>query len=203
MRRTVRAAATVALLTATTASVGCDGPAPDAGPPTTAPTSPAELSPGPLRLPSRAPGDRCPTTAPKPWSGPGEATQVLGPGPVYPVADYFRDGAVLRLREDDRQPDGTYRKKVRWIATGYTGPVLVRAARIDAPGSATVAFSYTGGPRDGGHYAVLTNPDSDLPGTTTVDGPGCYAYQVDGTTFSLTIVFRAAPEAPSSAGSGR
>jgi hypothetical protein len=118
---------------------------------------------------------------------------VLGPGPLYPVADYFRDG-VLQLRDDDRQPDGTYEKKVRWIAAGYSGPVLVRAGRIDGPGTASAAFAYTGGPRDGGHYAVLTHPDSDLPATTTVSGPGCYAYQVDGTTFSVTIVFRAALE---------
>lgn len=119
---------------------------------------------------------------------------MLGPGPVYPVAYYFDVGTTLRLHADDREPDGTYVKKVRWIGVGYTGPVLVRAARIDGPGSASAKFSYTGEPRDGGHYAELTNPESDLPATTTVGGPGCYAYQVDGTTFSVTIVFRAAPE---------
>ncbi|MFY1573465.1 hypothetical protein ACN26Z_01055 [Verrucosispora sp. WMMD703] len=37
----------------------------------------------------------------------------------------------------------------------------------------------------------MTSQESDLPGVTTVDGPGCYAYQVDGSTFSVTVVFRA------------
>ncbi|MFG2004893.1 hypothetical protein ACGFNU_37680 [Spirillospora sp. NPDC048911] len=120
------------------------------------------------------------------------ATAVLGDGPVYPVADYFTNGTVLALRAQDRQPDGSYVKKVRWIAAGYRGPVLVRAARIDAEGTASSRFSYRGTQRDGGHYAVLDSPTSDLPGTTTVSGPGCYAIQVDGTSFTTTIVFRAA-----------
>jgi hypothetical protein len=119
---------------------------------------------------------------------------VLGDGPVYPVADYFRDGAVLKLRADDREPDGSYVKKVRWIAADYTGPVLLRAARIDAPGTASARFSYLGEERDGGYYAVLIHSASDLPATTTVGGPGCYAYQVDGTSFTTTIVFRAEHE---------
>jgi hypothetical protein len=42
-------------------------------------------------------------------------------------------------------------------------PVRVRAARIDGPGTAAASFAYTGGPRDGGHYAVLTHPDSAAP----------------------------------------
>lgn len=116
---------------------------------------------------------------------------MLGDGPLYPVADYFRDGAVLQLRADERGPDGSYEKKVRWLGAGYAGPVLLRAGRIDGPGTASARFSYTGHERDGGHYAELTDPDNDLPATTTVSGPGCYAYQVDGATFSETIVFRA------------
>lgn len=33
----------------------------------------------------------------------------------------------------------------------------------------------------------------DRPSTTRVRAPGCYAYQVDGTTFSSVIVFGAKP----------
>ena len=77
------------------------------------------------------------------------------------------------------------------IGTGYTGPVLVRTARIDGPGTATMRFSYWGETGDGGYYADLPTDNSDLPATTKVGGPGCYAYQVDGSTFSTTIVFRA------------
>lgn len=163
-------------------------PSPSPSPPTTAAVELAR----PLRLPSVPAGAACPVTEPRPWSGHGSTETVLGDGPLYPVAYYFEPGTVLRLRADDREPDGSYAKKVRWIGAGYTGPVLVRAARIDGPGSASVEFSYTGQRRDGGHYAELTLPDSDLPAATTVSGPGCYAYQVDGTTFTITIVFRAA-----------
>jgi hypothetical protein len=117
---------------------------------------------------------------------------VLGDGPLYPVADYFGGGAILELRPEDRTPSGSYDKKVRWLGVDYTGPVLVRAGRIDAgPGTASAMFAYTGSARGGGHYAELSNAVSDLPGVTTVSGPGCYAYQIDGTTFSKTIVFRA------------
>jgi hypothetical protein len=116
---------------------------------------------------------------------------VLGDGPLYPIADYFRDGAVLGLRSDDRRPDGQYEKKVRWLGVDYTGPVLLRADRIDGPGTASAQFAYFGDRRDDGYYAELTQAENDMPATTTVSGPGCYAYQVDGTTFSETIVFRA------------
>jgi hypothetical protein len=116
---------------------------------------------------------------------------VLGAGPLYPVADYFKDGTTLDLRDEDREPDGSYSKKVRWIGAGYTGPVLVRTRRIDAQGTASVRFSDWGEARDGGYYADLPSPNTDLPAITTVSGPGCYAYQVDGSTFSTTIVFRA------------
>lgn len=97
---------------------------------------------------------------------------MLGDGPLYPIADYFGGDAVLELRDDEREPDGSYEKKVRWLGAGYAGPVLLRAARIDGPGAASARFSYVGNSRDGGHYAVLTNAESDLPATTTVDGPG-------------------------------
>ncbi|WBB93222.1 hypothetical protein [Verrucosispora sp. WMMC514] len=171
----------------------CDDPSPDAAPVSPAPaaTSAGWTAP-PLQLPTVGPGDPCPVTEPRPWSDSDLAHRVLGPGPLYPVADYFPDGA-LQLRDEDREPDGTYTKKVRWVGSGYTGPVLVRAARIDAPGSAGVRFSYTGESRDDGYYAVLSQPDSDLPATTTVSGPGCYAYQVDGASFGVTVVFRAVP----------
>ncbi|MEV2241764.1 hypothetical protein [Micromonospora sp. NPDC049891] len=171
----------------------CDGTPPEAAPVSPAPAAPsADWTAPPLRLPTTGPGDACPVTEPRPWSDSDQAHRVLGPGPLYPVADYFADGA-LQLRDEDREQDGTYTKKVRWIGSGYTGPVLVRAARIDAPGSATVKFSYTGESRDDAHHAVLSQPDSDLPATTTVSGPGCYAYQVDGVSFSVTVVFRAVP----------
>ncbi|WP_434742715.1 hypothetical protein [Micromonospora sp. SH-82] len=192
MTRAVRALVVTVLLVTVAA---CDGTTDDTPSASSGPSSasPTPFVAPPLRLPAVPSGGGCPVTEPSPWPHPDQAGRVLGPGPLHPVADYFDDG-VLRLRDLDRRPDGTYTKKVRWIGSGYAGPVLVRAGRIDGPGRAGVEFSYLGEPRDGGHHAVLTRPDNDLPASTTVDGPGCYAYQVDGATFSVTVVFRAVAE---------
>jgi hypothetical protein len=187
MPHTIRTIAPAVLLMCAT---GCESSQPDLPEPPVPSASAAFVVP-PLRLPEVEAGAACPVTVARPWSGPGQAGRVLGDGPLYPIADYFRGETELELRPEDRQPDGTYEKKVRWIGAGYSGPVLVRAARIDAPGAAGATFSYVGEERDGGHYAELTRENNDLPATTTVAGPGCYAYQVDGTTFSRTIVFRA------------
>jgi hypothetical protein len=139
----------------------------------------------------QAAGGTCPTTTPHRWTGPGVATNVLGPGPLYPIADYFQAGATLGLSQEGRLPDGSYQNKVRWLGVGYTGPVLVQAARLDGPGTARAEFADFGERHPDGYFATLTVPENDLPAVTTVSGPGCYAYRVDGTTFSETIVFRA------------
>ena len=112
------------------------------------------------------------------------AAAQAAPPPQGPAGD-----AVLQLRPDDREPGGSYRVKVRWVGSGYAGPVLIRADRIDGTGTALAQFSYTGEARDGGYFATLTESENDIPATTLVSGPGCFAYQLDGTTFSETIVF--------------
>lgn len=84
-----------------------------------------------------------------------------------------------------------------WTAAGsYTGPVLIRGRQLG--GSGAVGFGEghvpydelqlraagTGAPRPpGGGRAWLS--------ITRVRSPGCYAYQIDGTSFSSVIVFRA------------
>ena len=154
MASVVRTTVVVVVLLGLTACEGAPS-VPPAPLPASASSSPAAFTPPPLRLPQVAPGAACPAAVPQVWSGPGEAGRVLGDGPLYPIADYFRDGVELELRPEDRQPDGTYEKKVRWIGAGYSGPVLVRAGRIDALGAASATFSYIGEERHGGHYAEL------------------------------------------------
>ncbi|MFI5954043.1 hypothetical protein [Cryptosporangium sp. NPDC051539] len=154
------------------------------------------LSPVPaLRLPTVAKGAPCPMTAEHALRSSltnDDGVGVLGRGPVAPVAYYFTGkGATLELRPDDKNPDGTYGKKVRWIGAGYAGPVLIRAARIDGTGTAFARLSEWAEKVDGGYSIVLTEKDNDMPATTTVSGPGCFAYQVDGTNFRDVIVFRA------------
>jgi hypothetical protein len=85
--------------------------------------------------------------------------------------------------------------QVTWTASGaYAGPVLIRGGEVGGGGMGfgEAATPYDelqlldageGAPRvpDGGR-AWLTD--------TRVQSSGCYAYQVDGTTFSEVIVFR-------------
>jgi hypothetical protein len=116
---------------------------------------------------------------------------ALGDGPVYPVG---LEGGVLAMVAHD----GNYLQKVLWIsAPSYQGPVLIRGTRLDASG--VVQFS-TGGsgptpefklPEPGSLSAGGQADWRDWPSYTTVPQLGCYAYQVDGTTFSSVIVFEA------------
>jgi hypothetical protein len=86
--------------------------------------------------------------------------------------------------------------QVTWIAAGtYTGPVLIRGGQIGggALGFGTGARPYDelqllgagrGAPRVAAHgRAWITY--------TRIPSAGCYAYQVDGTSFSEVVVFRA------------
>jgi hypothetical protein len=150
----------------------------------------------PLHIASIESGTACPVSKPNPgiWSrlAPG-----LGPGPVSPVG--LGEHAVLRYRSFDGSNWGG--QKVLWVAApDYDGPVLIRGGRLDGVGAA--GFNVNG---DGQPLAELQLPPGSEPGGTNRGGyrewpsytrvraPGCYAYQVDGTDFSYTIVFRAVP----------
>jgi hypothetical protein len=89
-------------------------------------------------------------------------------------------------------------QKVLWvIAPSYAGPVLIRAQQLDGPhallfddgvdGSSVTlqpSLRLMGGPGYG-------TPWPNWPTNTRVEASGCYAYQVDGLTFTYTIVFQA------------
>ncbi|TQS45181.1 hypothetical protein [Cryptosporangium phraense] len=169
-------------------------PAPPAPSPSASASASAQVPA--LHLPTVAQGAPCPMTgerAVKSSIAYDDGQKVLGRGPVAPIAYYFDGaGATLTLTPEDKNPDGTYSKKVRWLGVGYTGPLLVRAARIDGAGTAFAKLFDMAEHVAGGYRFVLTEKDNDFPATTMVSGPGCYAYQVDGTNFSDVIVFQAA-----------
>jgi hypothetical protein len=88
--------------------------------------------------------------------------------------------------------------RVTWVAaTSYLGPILIRGHQLGGPGA--VGFGEGRSPYD---ELQLLAPGSNAPSVpgqgrawlsfTRVRGPGCYAYQVDGSSFSTVIVFRAA-----------
>ena len=148
----------------------------------------------PLHLPALAPGGACPITS--------ERTVVAGlpalpgEGPLYPYATDAADGTAY-YRPSDAGPEGVL---VAWVAApDLRGPVLVRGRRLDEPGS--ISFGQAQSPEleispydvatplgTGGWVALET----DL---TVVHDPGCYAYQLDGPSFSTVIVFAAHPVA--------
>jgi len=163
----------------------------------------------PLHLPTLAPGTPCPTSQGHqvhPAFGP-----VLGDGPVYAGffggshSDYVH--GVVGYADAQSFGDGTSDwggVKVLWvIKPPYRGPVLIRGGQLD--GSSPMRFN--GGldePSDD-PLALLSelrltgaiDYDKPWPGWTTytrLQAPGCYAYQVDGLTFSYPIIFKAIAE---------
>jgi len=85
--------------------------------------------------------------------------------------------------------------KTDWLSLpGYQGPFIVRAAALDRPG--TVEFSFDTPPMavpmviPPGPTLNGTDGWRDVPGNTWLRTTGCYAWQVDGLTFSEVIVFR-------------
>jgi hypothetical protein len=147
----------------------------------------------PVRVPSLAPGEPCPTTPP---SGDlatltGQAGTAFGRGPVYPRipgntkrAEIFfdyppRPGSLFHGSQWSGQ-------KVMWIlARGFAGPALVRGRQLD--GRSEVRFERGLVPS----RSRQLRRSGDNPSLTRLRTPGCYAYQIDGLRFSYRVVFEA------------
>jgi hypothetical protein len=155
-----------------------------------------------LHLPSVAAGAPCPVTdggRPNP-----DVAIALGPGPAYPVLGYEGNRAppdpkaVVPLYREERR-GGAYWHKTLWaVDPKYDGPVLIRARGLDP--AQLVQFAEPSAAPGGSAELVgelefrreQTNSWRYGPSMTILPGPGCYAFQVDGTTFSEVIVFEAA-----------
>ena len=149
----------------------------------------------PLALPQIAPGTPCPVSKvdrsvdfARFRMGPG-----IGPGPAYPVGMLV---SVLPIAPPENFESRNWGgQKVLWVVhPRYRGPVLIRGRRLDGPD--LVRFERGDVPpaelrierttSDG-----VTDPGRGRPSFTRLRRPGCYGYQIDGTTFSRVIVFRA------------
>jgi hypothetical protein len=86
-------------------------------------------------------------------------------------------------------------QKTPWLVPiDYDGPVLVRGARVDRAGPVRFAKGY------GQHLTELRYASGENNGTSAghrflasaslFRTAGCYAFQVDGTSFSRVIVMR-------------
>ena len=184
---------------------GCSGHPSNSSPrPATTPaTAATALSPDewaalrsrPLKVEALRPGQDCPKAAvTNPTSFTGSA---LGSGPAYAV------GASGSLAAKELM-------KILWeVSPTYLGPLVIRGHRLDASGyllldaangnhsplpfqiittvggqdwrmNSELDFSAAGTPTGG--------PWRGWPSYTFAAAPGCYAWQIDGTSFSETIV---------------
>ncbi len=141
-----------------------------------------------LHVPTVDYGAPCPVSAPAPSVDFGRfgVGRGYGPGPAYPIG---LDGGTLHVVWGDLDVDARIWgvQKVLWfVHPRYRGPVLIRGHEIG--GTSVVRFERGRIPP-----AELRLPPGtrDRPSYTRIKQPGCYAYQIDGTTFSRTIVFRA------------
>jgi hypothetical protein len=152
----------------------------------------------PLHLPQLAPGAACPISAVDKrvaWSrvhifgGSG-----IGPGPVYPGLG--ASSGLLNIVKDTQYGGPWQGEKVFWyVAPSYRGRVLIRGRRIDGPG--WLGFNGTRVPKDElriePYYTVSWSGQPrysrGIPTGVRALTSGCYAAQMDGTTFSRVVVF--------------
>jgi hypothetical protein len=157
-------------------------------------SDPADLH-RPLHLPKLKPHQRCPLA---PAADPGTGRILNGRGPVYLIGVGAAPRGVVDISQSARDALGWRGQKTPWaIDRSYDGPLLVRGARIDGRGSLRFAYGY------GEHRRELSWPSGAdqgqpadprfrfLASLTLFRGAGCYAFQVDGTTFSEVVVVRA------------
>ncbi len=156
----------------------------------------------PLHVPSIAGDAPCPVSDPETridFSAAYGVGRGIGPGPVYPVHydPHGPDLNVVRLLFPP--PPGYFTEGSEWngwkhvwvVRSAYQGPVLIRGRQLD--GANDVRF---GGEIVPPAEHRLPAPPSQLDGQfrfertfSRVRAHGCYAYQLDGTTFSYLVVF--------------
>jgi hypothetical protein len=148
----------------------------------------------PLHIPHIAPGSRCPVTPAHRVSTNFSAAQ--GPGPVYPIGGFPTLTFIYPPQPDQFWYGSNWSgNKVLWIARpSYRGRVLIRGRQLDGNHDARFGSGLTpsremrlrsvGGSSPGGWQ--------NRASYTRLRAPGCYAWQVDGATFSRVIVFQAA-----------
>lgn len=153
----------------------------------------------PLTLPTVPMGAVCPKT-PSKAVNPDSGLFAAGNGPVYPAGLGVYSGVLYRACAVDTLQG----IRLDWFAEpGYSGPVLVRGEQID--GTRDVHFSPANpvSPSVGRGTAELQlTGKGDVPSPSgwrrwnmylETTAPGCYAFQIDGTSFSTVVVIEVSP----------
>jgi hypothetical protein len=152
----------------------------------------------PFHLPKVAAGARCPVSAvdPRvPWKrinvfgGTG-----IGRGPVYPGIG--SSGGLIFATRDEQSGGPWFGQKVFWyVLPSYRGPVLIRGRRLDGPqwvrfnGGKLPSAELHIAPGDGVSWDKQPPGSRGVPSGVRLSEKGCYAFQIDGTTFSRIVVF--------------
>jgi len=149
----------------------------------------------PLRFPRLRPGQACPTARGRPVNTAFFGGTALGTGPVRVViagAGDLRHGVAVLINPTSAPP--WLGLKTLWFSVpAYQGPFVIRAERLGRPGPvalgegpAVAPLVVPPGPTVNGGQGWRAAPDGLRART-----PGCYAWQVDGLTFSDVIIVQA------------
>ena len=149
----------------------------------------------PLHVPAVASGAACPVSKIDhrvAWSrlhifgGVG-----LGNGPVYPGLGR----GLLFATRDEQYGSRWFGTKVFWfVMPSYRGRVLIRGRRIDAPGRVGFNGAKTPNPElriepnDTVSWTGQPRWSRGVPSGVRILTKGCYAFQIDGTSFSRIVV---------------
>jgi hypothetical protein len=149
----------------------------------------------PLHLPVLTAGARCPVSPLDTriaWKRINTFGSGIGTGPVYPG---LGDRSGLLFASQSQYGGPWFSAKVFWyVRPIYRGPVLIRGARLD--GTETIGFNGAEVPRPelriepGQTVSWERQPRGSrgVPSDVRVTTPGCYGFQIDGTTFSVVVV---------------
>ncbi len=154
---------------------------------------PASLRRRPMRLPTVARGT-CPASTGAIVAHPGMAGVAIGKGLVTAIIGQSGDllhGIVDLARSNVA---GWYGLKTDWaISPHYSGWIIVRGKQLDGNGPVAALGDATVGA-----IVIPPGPTSNTfvgwreqPSGTYVKGPGCFGFQVDGSSFSEHIVLNA------------
>jgi hypothetical protein len=122
--------------------------------------------------------------------GPGQ-----GEGHVHPIG--LDAGVSVKGTHEE---GGWYFVKTLWVSdASYSGPVLVRGGQLEGNHELRFEDGASPGleldlPVDAGASSPGEEPGwREWPSFTRVEASGCYAFQVDGTGFTETVVFEVRP----------
>jgi hypothetical protein len=148
----------------------------------------------PLHFPVLRAGQHCPATRGTRFNSGWFGGMALGTGPVRVLAGSNRRG-IAELINPTSSPPWLGLKTLWFSLPGYQGPFVIRAKRLDRPGLVALGegpvltpLVVPSGPTLNSGLAYRT-----VPGGLWVRSPGCYAWQVDGLTFSEIIIVQAVP----------